>query len=103
MKQPHDTREAGQDAPGSSGAPAGETAPELRDGTTDKARAAGVPPSEQALRTIEGERKARDYLARLQARQAGPDELALVLAPLYGAALRGFCRVLASALEANHG
>lgn len=54
--------------------------------------------SPQALRVIEGERKAREYLARLQAQQADPDELALIVAMLYGATLRGFCRVIAKAL-----
>jgi hypothetical protein len=56
----------------------------------------------QALQTIEGERKATEYLARLHAEQAAPDELALLLAPLYGPALRGFCRAIEKALEGRH-
>ena len=55
--------------------------------------------SGQALKVIEGEAKARDYLARLQAQQADPDELALVVSMLYGAALRGFARVIEKALR----
>lgn len=56
----------------------------------------------QALRVIQGEQQARDYLARLQAKQADPDELAIILSMLYGAGLRGFCRVLAKALGVHH-
>lgn len=52
----------------------------------------------QALRVIEGEAQAHLFLARLHAQQADPDELALILAALYGATLRGFCRVLCKAL-----
>lgn len=58
----------------------------------------GAPHAGQALRVIEGERKAADFLARLQAHQADPDELALIVAMLYGATLRGFCRVIAKAI-----
>ena len=57
----------------------------------------------QALQVIEGEAKARQYLARLQAGQADPDELAVIVSMLYGAVLRGFCRVLATATGAQHG
>ncbi len=56
----------------------------------------------QALRVIEGENKAALYLARLQGQQADPDELALIVSMLYGAALRGFCRVIEKALGAQH-
>lgn len=56
----------------------------------------------QALRVIEGERKAQEYLARLRAEQANVDELALVVAPLYGAELRGFCAVLTKCLRSEH-
>jgi hypothetical protein len=52
----------------------------------------------QALRVIEGESMAAQYLARLQAQQADPDELALIVAMLYGATLRGFCRVIVKAI-----
>ena len=58
----------------------------------------GAPLAGQALRVIEGERKAPDYLARLQAQQADPDELALIVSMLYGAVLRGFCRAIEKAL-----
>ena len=62
-----------------------------------------VPNPRQALRVIEGEAKARHYLARLQAQQADPDELALIVSILYGPTLRGFCRVLAKAMEVRRG
>ena len=62
----------------------------------------GAPHAGQALRVIEGERKAALYLARLHAQQADPDELALIVAMLYGAALRGFCRVIAKVLGVHH-
>ena len=57
----------------------------------------------QALEVLEGENQAAQYLARLQAEQADPDELALVVATLYGANLRGFCRVIAKALGMRRG
>ena len=63
----------------------------------------GVPHAGQALRVIEGETKAARYLDRLHAEQADPDELALIVSMLYGATLRGFCRVLVKALGARHG
>ena len=47
---------------------------------------------------LDGERKAADFLARLQAQQADPDELALIVAALYGATLRGFARVIVKAI-----
>ena len=47
-------------------------------GCRDKAAATlGASRAAQALRVIEGEAKAAQYLARLQAEQADPDELAL--------------------------
>lgn len=58
-----------------------------------------APLSRDALRVIEGERRANEYLARLHAQQADPDELALIVAMLYGAALRGFCSAIAKALR----
>ena len=61
-----------------------------------------APHAGQALRVIEGERKAGQYLARLQAQQADPDELALIVSMLYGATLRGFCRVIEKALGVHH-
>ena len=59
--------------------------------------------SGQALRVIEGEAKAATFLARLHASQADSEELAVIVSMLYGAALRGFCRVLAKALGVQHG
>ena len=59
--------------------------------------------SGQALRVIEGEAKAATFLARLYASQADSEELAVIVSMLYGAALRGFCRVLAKALGVQHG
>jgi hypothetical protein len=56
----------------------------------------------QALRVIDGESKAAQYLARLQAQQANPEELALIVSMLYGATLRGFCRVIVKALRVSH-
>lgn len=51
---------------------------------------------------IEGEGKAADYLARLHAQQADPDELALIVSMMYGAMLRGFCRVIEKTLGGRH-
>jgi hypothetical protein len=60
------------------------------------------PTAGQALRAIEGERKASEYLTRLRAEQADPDELALIVSMLYGATLRGFCRAIVKALGVSH-
>jgi hypothetical protein len=57
----------------------------------------------RALREVEGESKASQYLERLQAQQADPDELALIVAALYGATLRGFCRAIEKAIGGRHG
>lgn len=54
------------------------------------------------LRASEGEREARDYLARLHAQRAEPDELAMIVALLYGNALYGFCRVIEKAIGGHH-
>lgn len=62
----------------------------------------GSPHAGQALRVIEGESKAAQYLARLQVQQAAPHELALIVSMLYGATLRGFCRVIEEALGVRH-
>ncbi|MFZ5522398.1 MAG: hypothetical protein ACOZD0_14495 [Pseudomonadota bacterium] len=56
----------------------------------------------QALQVIEGERKAGDYLARLRAQQTSPDELALILAMLYGETFLGFCRAIEKELGGRH-
>jgi len=67
---------------------------------TSKA-SAGSPPAlgHHASRVIDGERQAEDFLRRLHAEQAKPDELAQIMAPLYGPTLRSFARVLTKALE----
>lgn len=54
----------------------------------------GAPHAGQALRVIEGETKAAQCLARPQAQQADPDELALIVSMLCGATLRGFCSAI---------
>lgn len=56
----------------------------------------------RAMKTIEGEAKARDYLARLHAQQADPDELAVLVSMLYGETLRGFCRAIEKAIGGRH-
>lgn len=62
-----------------------------------------TPLSGQALRAIDGEGRPATYLARLQARQANPDELAVIVSMLYGAALRGFCRTIEKAIGRGQG
>ena len=62
----------------------------------------GAPHAGQALKVIEGESKAADFLTRLQAQQADPDELALIVSMLNGATLRGFCRAIAKAIGGQH-
>ena len=56
----------------------------------------------QALQVIDGESKARDYLARLQAQQADPGELAVIVSMMYGATLYGFARIIEKALGGRH-
>ena len=58
--------------------------------------------SGRAVKTIEGEQQAAQFLARLQAQQADPDELAVLVSMLYGETLRGFCRALEKALGVHH-
>lgn len=89
---------------------AGQRAPRIDEGPTAAAEAPqedqrneihdfqAAPLAGQALRVIEGERKAADYLARLHNGQADPDELALIVSMLYGARLRGFCRAIEKAI-----
>jgi hypothetical protein len=62
------------------------------------AGAAGCRMADHALEVIRGERAADEYVARLHAQQADPEELALLLAEMYGAALLGFCRVIEKAI-----
>ncbi len=71
-------------------------------GKADDLYSAKAPVAAHALQVIEGERKAHECLARLQASHADPDELAVIVSMLYGATLRGFCRVLAKVLGVNH-
>ena len=61
-----------------------------------------APHAGQALRVIDGETKAGQYLTRLQTGLAAPDELALIVVMLYGATLRGFCRAIEKALGVHH-
>lgn len=58
-----------------------------------------APQAQEALQVIEGQRQADDFLARLRAQHADPEELAFIVATLYGAVLRGFCGALAKALR----
>ena len=67
-------------------------------GATSQPNSPSAPHAGQALRVIDGERKAAAFLARLQAQQADPDELALIVSMLYGATLRGFARVIVKAI-----
>ena len=59
---------------------------------------AGCRMAGRALKTIEGEQKAAQYLERLQVKLADPDELAVIVSMLYGETLRGFCRVIEKVL-----
>lgn len=70
--------------------------------TREDADEAGRRMSARALQTVDGERKAAEFLARLQAEQAHSDELAVLVSMHYGAALRGICAVLAKALRVRH-
>lgn len=98
---PHDGAAVpGPATPTSDEAPAGDTAQGFKGkGTTDRPDSSSAPHAGQALRVIEGEDKAAAYLARLRGQQAAPDELALIVSMLYGATLRGFCRVIEMALR----
>ena len=59
----------------------------------------GSPYAGQALRVIEDERTAAQYLACLQAQRADPDELALIVSMLYGTALHGAARFVGKTLR----
>ena len=65
----------------------------------DDAPGAGRCMAGRTMKTIEGEQQAAQYLARLHAQQAEPDELAVLVSMLYGATLRGFARVIEKALR----
>ena len=58
--------------------------------------------SATALRIIDGNNKAAQYLARLQAQQADPDELAALLASLHGELLHGACKLIEKSLRGRH-
>ncbi len=91
----------GASTPTSDEAPAGGTAQGFRIGNRDESDSLARSHSPHALRVIEGERKAGEFLARLHSQRAEPDELARIVAALYGAALRGFCAVITKALRAG--
>lgn len=102
MSPNHQSRGPGESPPTSDkadGANVGRVGEQCRNESSNSRSAAY---SEQALQVIEGEAKARAYIERLQSQQADPDELALIVAKLYGATLRGFCRAIAKALGARH-
>ena len=89
--------------PGSDEAPTVVSGQGFQEGTRNESPDChGAPHAGQALQVIEGENKAAHYLARLQAQQADPDELAVILSMLYGATLRGFCRALEKAIGVRH-
>lgn len=56
-----------------------------------------------AARVIEGEQEGREFLARIHAGIAQPDELAVIVACLPGKLQHGLCRLLQKTLEARHG
>ena len=89
--------------PGNDEAPTVASGQSFQEGTRNESPdCQGAPHAGQALRVIEGENMAAQYLARLQAQQADPDELAVILSMLYGATLRGFCRALEKAIGVRH-
>lgn len=57
----------------------------------------------QALKVIDGERQAREFLTRLRGQQADAQDLGVIVSMLYGPTLRGFCSVLVKSLEVAHG
>lgn len=60
------------------------------------------PHARQALRMIQSEGKVGQYLALLEAQQAKPDTLALIVPMLSGSTLSGFCWVIGRALGVGH-
>ena len=103
MKRDLYAQAAGAIPPGSDEGPAVAAVAPQESKQDESSDCRATPRSGRALRVIEGETKAAHYLARLHAQQADPDELAVIVSMLYGAALRGFCRVLAKALGAQNG
>lgn len=89
-------------APGSEEGPTVAAVAPQENKQDDSPDSRSAPRAGQALRVIEGERKAAEYLACLHAEQFDPDELALIVSTLYGGTLRGFCRVIEKALGVRH-
>lgn len=95
----HDGAAPGRVTPESDEAPAVGTAQGFQEGAASALHSASAPNAVH-VRVIEGQRKAREFLALLHAQQQpGPDELALIVSMLYGATLRGFCAVITKALR----
>ncbi len=55
--------------------------------------------AQQALRVLEGEAAAREFVTKARSGQAGGDELAVEVCKLYGPGLRGYCSVLVKAIR----
>lgn len=102
MTRTQQARAAGAIPPGSDEGPTVAAVAPQESRRNENHDSPAAPLAGQALRVIEGESKAAQYLARLQAQRADPDELALIVAMLYGATLRGFCRVIEKALGVCH-
>lgn len=102
MRRAQQARAAGANPPTSGEGPTVAAVAPLESKHDKNSDSQAAPLAGQALRVIEGESKAALYLARLQALQADPDELALIVSMLYGATLRGFCRVIEKALGVHH-
>ena len=102
MKRDTQAQGPGETAPTSDEGPTVATVALLESKQDESRDSRSALHSGQALRVIEGEGKATDYLARLHAQQADPDELALIVSMMYGAMLRGFCRVIEKTLRGRH-
>lgn len=83
-------------------APAAATAQGLGFPKLNRSDCERLPMSAQALKVLEGERQAHEFLERLRAQQSGADDLAVIVSMLYGPALRGFCSALVKALGVRH-
>jgi hypothetical protein len=95
-------QKAGASLPANDDGPTLAEAAHQDENETSNTDCPGAHPSRQALDVIAGESRAEQYLARLQAQRADPDDLALIVSMLYGATLRGFCRVIVKALGVRH-
>ena len=102
MKRDTRAQGPGETAPTSDEGPTVATVAPLESKQDVNPDSHSAPHAGQALRVIEGEGKAADYLARLHAQQADPDELALIVSMMYGAMLRGFCRVIEKTLRGRY-